>query len=133
MAVAQRAIEMILTRQLASYLAMPIFVVDPDGHLVYYNEPAEMILGCRFEETGELPAQEWSSIFTHSDELDQELPPESLPLMIALRERCPAHRAFWIRGLDQIRRHIEVTAFPLIGQAGRFLGVVAIFWESPPA
>jgi hypothetical protein len=27
----QQAIEMILTRQLASYLALPIFVVDPEG------------------------------------------------------------------------------------------------------
>jgi hypothetical protein len=35
----------------------------------------------------------------------------------------------WIQGLDQVRRHIEVTAFPLIGQAGRHLGAVAIFWE----
>jgi hypothetical protein len=25
-----------------------------------------------------------------------------------------------------------VTAFPLIGQAGRFLGGVAIFWERSP-
>jgi hypothetical protein len=28
-----------------------------------------------------------------------------------------------------VRRHIEITAFPLIGQAGHHLGAVAIFWE----
>ena len=33
----QKAIEVILMRQLASYLAMPIFVVDPDGNLLFYN------------------------------------------------------------------------------------------------
>jgi PAS domain-containing protein len=50
----QQEIEMILVRQLASYLAMPIFVVDPQGTLVFYNEPAELLLGRRFEETGEM-------------------------------------------------------------------------------
>jgi hypothetical protein len=28
-------------------------------------------------------------------------------------------------------REIEVTAFPLVGQADRFLGAIAIFWENP--
>ena len=41
----------------------------------------------------------------------------------------PAHRSFWIRGLDGQLRKIEVTAFPLVGQAERFLGAIAIFWE----
>ena len=50
----QRAIELILMRQLASYLAMPIMLFDPAGHLLLYNEPAEPILGRRFDETGEL-------------------------------------------------------------------------------
>jgi hypothetical protein len=36
----------------------------------------------------------------------------------------------WIRGLDQVPRHIEVTALPLIGQSQRFLGAAAIFWMS---
>ena len=51
----QKAVEIILTRQLASYLAMPVFLVDPAGNLLYYNEPAEALLGHRYDETGELP------------------------------------------------------------------------------
>jgi hypothetical protein len=31
----QQAIEVILMRQLASYLAMPIFLVDPGGNLLF--------------------------------------------------------------------------------------------------
>jgi len=50
-------------------------------------------------------------------------------LVIALQERRPAHRSLFIEGLDGQRRLIEVTAFPLVGQARRFLGGVAIFWE----
>jgi PAS domain-containing protein len=124
-----KEIEVILARHLASCLAMPIFIVDPAGNLVFYNEPAEPILGCRFEETGEMPASEWSTVYTPTDENGDSLPPEELPLMIALVERRPANRRFWICSLDNVRRHIEVTAFPLIGQTDRFLGAIAIFWE----
>jgi PAS domain-containing protein len=125
----QREIEVILMRQLASYLTLPIFIVDPEGRLLFYNEPAEAILGRRFEETGEMSGDEWAQIFTASDGDGTPLPPEELPLMIALRERHPAHRRFVIRGLDAVHREIEVTAFPLVGHAGRHLGAVALFWE----
>ena len=125
----QQEIETILARHLASYLAMPIFVVDPAGTLLFYNEPAEMILGRRFAETGPMPLGEWSTIFEPTDDAGVMLSPDELPLAIALNERRPAHRSFWIRSLDTTARHIEVTCFPLIGQAERYLGALAIFWE----
>jgi len=125
----QKEIEMILARHLASYLAMPIFIVDPQGNLLFYNEPAESILGRRFEETGEMPVAVWSTIFKPTDEKGSPIDPASHPLVVALTLRCPAHRGFWIRGLDGVLRHIEVVAFPLVGQADRFLGAIAIFWE----
>ena len=53
-------IQIILTRQLAGYLSVPLFLVDPEGDLLFYNEPAEAILGQRFEETGAMPAARWS-------------------------------------------------------------------------
>ena len=126
----QHEVEVILTRQLASYLAMPIFVVDPKGNLIFYNEFAEAILGRRFEETGEMSAEEWATFFQPTDEQDRPLMLEELQLIIALVELRPNHRSLWIRGLDGKRRHIEATAFPIIGQAGRCLGAMAIFWES---
>jgi len=124
-----REIEMILTRQLASYLAMPMFIVDPRGNLIFYNEPAEAILGRRFEETGEMPATEWTTAFRMTDEQGAPIPPEAQPLTIAFAERRPVHSRLWIRGLDNVRRLIEATCFPLIGQAQRYLGAVAITWE----
>jgi PAS domain-containing protein len=125
----QKEIEVILARQLAAYLAMPIFLVDPAGNLIFYNEPAEAILGRRFEETGEMSASEWSAIFKPTDEQGTPLEGEVLPLMVALTDRLPDHRRFWIRGLDNVLRHIEVTALPIIGQSDRFLGAIALFWE----
>jgi PAS domain-containing protein len=128
-----KELEVILMRQLADCLAMPIFIVDLEGTLIFYNEPAERLLGLRFEETGELRTAQWSTAFVPTDNRGRALPAEKLPLVIALRERRPAHADFRIRGLDQVVRHIQVTAFPLVGRASRFLGAVAIFWEVPKA
>ena len=65
---AQNPIEVILARQLASHLAMPMFIVDPAGDLLFYNEPAEAILGRRFEEGGWMNSGEWSNTFQPVDE-----------------------------------------------------------------
>lgn len=124
-----KQMEVILARHLASCLATPIFIVDPAGNLIFYNQPAESILGRRFAETGEMPAREWSTVFTPTDEHGNRLDPDILPLMVSLTQRRPGQRSFWIRGLDGVRRHIEVTALPLFGQAERFLGAMAFFWE----
>jgi PAS domain-containing protein len=126
----QQAIEVILMRQLASYLAMPIFLVGPAGNLLFYNEPAEALLGHRYEETGEMALGEWVQIFQPTSEDGSPVPPGALPLVIALQQHRAAHLAFHIRGLDGVQRKIEATAFPLEGQGGRYLGAVAIFWEA---
>ncbi len=125
----QQEVEVILMRQLASYLAMPIFVVDPVGNLLFYNEPAEALLGRPFDEAGEMPMAAWATAFSPSDEEGRPLPPEALPLVNALRRRKPAHRTIRITGLDGISRRIETMAFPLVGQGGRLLGAAAIFWD----
>lgn len=127
----QHEIEIILARHLAEHLAMPIFIVDPDGNLLFYNEPAEVILGYHYDETGTMPVDEWSSIFQPVDPDGEPLPAQDLPLVIAMERKHPAHKDFWIRGLDGNLRKLEVTAFPLVGQADRFLGAMAIFWEVP--
>ena len=130
---AQREVELILVRQLAGYLALPIFVVDPDGNLLYYNEPAEQILGLRFDETGEIEVEEWSTIFSPRDDDGVPLPPEALPLVRALTHKSPQHGHMVINGLDGAPRSIDVTALPLIGMHGRDLGAMAVFWEVPDA
>ena len=77
-------IQIILIRQLAGYLSVPLLIVDPKGDLLFYNEPAETLLGRRFEETGPMPAEAWSTAWTPVDEQGRPIPPEELPLMI-----CP--------------------------------------------
>ncbi len=127
---AQKEIELILLRQCASYLVMPIWLMGPDGELLYYNEPAEPILGRRFDEAGPMPVAELSAMFLTTAEDGSPIDASDLPINIALTKRRPAHLSMRIRGLDSIWRMIEVTAFPIKGQGGRHLGAVAIFWET---
>ncbi len=123
-------IELILVRHLAGSLAVPVFVVDPDGTMVFYNEAAERVLGRRFDDAGDMTFDEWTSIFAVRDEAGVPLDIEELPLVRALRSNRPAHSRFDITGLDGAPRSIEVSAFPLEGEGARRLGAVALFWES---
>lgn len=128
---AQYEVEVILARHLAENLALPIFIIDPEGNLIFFNEPAEAILGIRFGDTGHLPASEWSTMFEPVEQDGKPIAPEELPLMIAMMHGHPAHRSFWIKGMDEKLRQLEVTAVPIVGQAGIMLGAMAIFWEVP--
>ena len=124
-----KEIQVILARQLAGCLAMPILIVDTAGTLIFYNEPAEAILNQRFEETGEMPATAWVKLFAVADEERNIIPPGEQPMLLALIQRQPISRTVWIRTGDDTGRHVSITAFPLIGQAGKFLGAMMIFWE----
>jgi PAS domain-containing protein len=124
-------IELILVRHLAGSLAIPLFLVDPDGTMVFYNEAAEQVLGRRYDEAGEMSFAEWTTAFAVRDAEGEPLDINQLPLVRALRARRPAHYRFEITGLDGAPRSIEVSAFPLEAEGKRMLGAVALFWESP--
>jgi PAS domain-containing protein len=123
------AIELILNRQLADCLAIPVFITDTIGNLLFYNEPAEEILGKRYEDTGEMPVEQWSTVFKTKDEDGKPLPPDELPLVRTLKHRLPFFKTFWIESLQGKAEKISVTSYPIIGRAGKFLGAVAIFWR----
>ena len=126
---AQLSIELILVRQLASGLAIPTFVADASGTLVFINEPAERLLGVRFDELGDTPFNAWTTGFAPADADGERVAPDDLPLAIALHERRPAHGQLHIVGHDGVPRSIEITAFPLESAHGHLEGGVAMFWE----
>jgi PAS domain-containing protein len=129
----QKSLVLILAREFSANLATPVFVVDPSGTLVFYNEPAEKILGQSYAEAGPLRMEQWAGTLYGPEDLDgRPLPSEGMPLAMALNERRPAHRRFRVTGLDGVKRTIEVTAFPLFARADEFVGAVAIFWEDGP-
>ena len=60
---AQQPIELILFRQLATNLAVPVFLVDERGDLVFLNEAAGDLLGIRFDDVDQLPFERWATMF----------------------------------------------------------------------
>jgi PAS domain-containing protein len=125
----QRNLVLILARELAANSATPMFVVDPEGTLVFFNEPAEQVLGRSFAETGALGAKEWGTLFAPLDRDGGPIPIDDLPLTKAMRDLVPGHMEMKITSLDDEPRMIAVTAFPLFARANEFVGALAIFWE----
>jgi len=125
----QEPIELILIKHWASYVTIPILIADAAGTLIFYNQPAEAILGRSFDEAGEINATDLEKVFVTQDLDGSPLPSEELPLVRSLVERVPSHRTIRIRALDGPWRTIDVTALPIIGQGDRQLGAFAAFWE----
>jgi len=126
---AQQPVELILLKQWASYLALPVWLIDHSGNLLYYNEPAEGLLGVRFEEAGEINADQLAERFQTTALDGNPFPNEELPIVVALVQRVPNHATLRVRAFDGVWRDLAITAFPVEGQGGRHLGAVAMFWE----
>ena len=126
---ASKSIQLILARQFASSIATPILLVDTEGALIYYNEGAEAIFHQRFDETGEMPAAEWTARIAAVDEDRNPIAPEHRPMNRVLSERVPVSQTMWTRGTDGEWRHLRITAFPIIGEKDMLFGAMSIFWE----
>ena len=125
----QEPIELILIKHWASYVAVPMLIVDRSGNLIYFNQPAERILGRSFDQAGEINAKDFEELFETKDLDGDSIASEDLPTVRSLNNRVPSHVTIRIRALDGDWRTIDVTAIPIIGQGDRHLGVISAFWE----
>ena len=125
----QQPIELILLRQWASYLDIPVWLMDIHGDLLFYNQPAEAILGLNFDEAGRINASQLSELFGTTRLDGSAMPAEELPIVAAMQTGRPSHGELRFGAADGVWRRIQVTAFP-VDAMGRRLGVVAMFWES---
>jgi PAS domain-containing protein len=126
---AQRPVELILARQLASCLAVPVLLVDARGDTLYFNEPAELIFARRFDEIEALGFEERTKVLAPRRADGGPLPVDELPGVIAMRDRRPAHAALFIHGFDGVLRPVEATAVPLESANGRVLGALVVLWS----
>ena len=129
----QQPLPLIMMRELADNVATPLFLVDRNGVLVYYNEAAEVLLGLRFVDAGSLTAEQWSARWAAEDVNGHPLPADARPLAVAMRDRKPSHRGMKLLTGNGESRTIEVTAFPLLASANDVVGGVAIFWDTSGA
>jgi PAS domain-containing protein len=127
---AQRPVELILARQLASSLAVPVLLVDARGDTLFFNEPAELIFARRFDEIEALGFEERTKVLAPRRADGGALPVDELPGVIAMRDRRPAHAALFIHGFDGVLRPVQATAVPLESANGRVLGALVVLWSS---
>ena len=127
------AVELILARQLASGLAVPVLLVDARGDTLFYNEPAEAIFGRHFDDIDALPFEERAAMLAPRRATGEPLPADELPGMIAMRERRPAHAEIYIHGFDGVLRAVEATAIPVESAGGHVLGTLVVMWQGQMA
>lgn len=127
----QRPVELILARQLAGCLAVPVLLLDARGDTLFFNEPAELIFARRFDEIESLAFEERTRILAPRREDGTVLPLEELPAVVAMRDRRPVHEAFIIHGFDGRQRRVEATAIPIEGAGSHLLGTLVVLWERP--
>ena len=125
--VPQRPLELILARNLLASLSTPAFLVDEAGEIAFFNGAAGVMLGRSFEETGPLPAAEWTATFGPFDEDGAPVRFDTLDITEALRGNRPAHDSFCIRSADGTFHSIEASGFPIVG-AGGYRGAIIVFW-----
>ena len=124
-----RPLQLILARNLLSSLSTPAFLVSAHGELLFWNDAAGSMLGRRFEETGKLSAQEWTSTFGPFDDDGEPIPYDQVPITAALRGNHAAHAAFHIRSADGAHHEIEASGLPIVGEGG-FHGAMVLFWPA---
>jgi PAS domain-containing protein len=126
---APKSLPLILARELGANLATPMFLIDAEGMLVFYNEAAELLIGRSFAELGEIPSLEFGETLQLAAADGTPLRRRDTPAGVAFFERRPSHQVVDITTYDGARRTVEATAYPLFGAAQDLHGVLTVFWE----
>jgi len=124
----QRPLELILARNLLSNLSTPAVLVNGAGDALFYNEAAGALFGRRFEDSGVMPAQEWTQTYGPLDDDGRPIPLDEAPLTVALRDNHAAHARHRIRSIDGTLHPIEASGVPVVGATG-FKGAMIFFWS----
>ncbi len=88
--------------------------------------------GIHFDGQDDAPVDSYATRFEVCDLDGTPLTTEDLPIAVALSQQAAGHREMKIKQPEGEWRQIEVTGIPLVGQGGRLLGAMAMFWEVGP-
>jgi len=117
----QYPVELILLREFAARLAMPVAVFDLEGRLVYLNPATEALFGVDFASLGELSLADALAIAQRTDADGAPIPADLIPVGVTLGHGEPLQASSSIR--DPMGRHHRLaTTIPLQGQGDRSWG-----------
>ena len=126
---APKSLPLILAREFAANLATPMFLIDANGVLVFYNDAAALLLGKPFAELGEIPAGEFGAVLELATPDGTAVRRRDSPAGVAFFQQRPAHASVVATAYDGVRRAYEATAYPLFASEGDMHGVISVFWE----
>jgi PAS domain-containing protein len=128
---APRSLPLILARELASNLATPMFLVDEEGTLVFYNDAAEVMLGKPYSDVGAINIADFGQMLNIEYEDGTPMRRRDSPPGIAFMQQRPAHVRLLATPLGGADKETwEVTAYPLFGRTGDMHGVLTVFWAA---
>lgn len=122
------SLPLIVAREFASNVAIPVFLVDADNELVFYNEAAQIAFGTPFAQPGTMRQGDWSERFQPTRADGSSYPRDQLPVVVALEKHEAAHGVMQVTAPDGNRVTVEITAIPLWSSPDEFAGVMAIGW-----
>jgi PAS domain-containing protein len=120
---------LILARNLAESVLLAAFVLNAEGTLVFFNEPAGVLIGSPFEEVGPLKQEDWAARFGPFEDDGEPAALDSLPLAVTVREGRPSQGRFHVRNASDDALEVDVTALPLLASDG-FHGALIVFWPA---
>ena len=105
-----------------------MFLLDPEGTIIYYNEAGERLTGRPFIEGAGQTIDEWMMRTRPRDAEGLELPVQDLPLGTTMLKQEPAHGIVIFRTADGVDRRIETATFPLFAHTEDFVGSFTLCW-----
>ena len=124
----QRNLVLILARAFASQLATAVFLLDPEGTVIYYNEAGERLTGRPFTEGAGQAIDEWMMRIRPRDEEGLDVAIQDLPIGTTMLKHDPAHGIVTFRTEDGDDRRVETASFPLFAHTEDFVGTFSIVW-----
>ena len=125
-----KPIELILLRQLASRLPMPVALVDAQGDVVYINPATERLLGLDQAAMAGYPTSRFDELLDPREPDGSPMESRHMSIMVALHDRRPQQSKMILHGSDGVPHRVVTNAVPLDGQGGTLLGAMSIFWEA---
>jgi PAS domain-containing protein len=124
----QRNLVLILARAFAAQLATAVFLLDPEGTIIYYNEAGERLTGRPFIEGAGERIDEWMSRTRPRDAEGIDVGVQDLPLGTTMLKQEPAHGIVIFTTADGADRRIETATFPLFAHTEDLVGSFTLCW-----
>jgi PAS domain-containing protein len=126
---ALKSLVLIRAKHLAESVTTPMFIIDNDGNMIFFNEAAEVKVGRAFADVGQIPVAEWQEQFKVRELDDTPAPLESMPGWFQLQKERPGLGELMFTTFDGRDLRIAVCALPLFSGEDQFEGALVLFWE----